>query len=214
MIWLCALVRRRVRIGHRHHDREARADGARCEPLETVDHVVVAVAVGARAQAGGIRARNLGLGHREAGADLAREQRLEPALLLLGRAELGEDLHVAGVRSGAVEGARRQRAAAHDLAERRVLEIGQTRAVLRVGQEEVPEPERLRLALELFQHLRLVVGVAGALDLLLRDRLGGIDVLVHEALDLRLQQLHLVGRLEIHVGSRGSGSDPGFRVGR
>ena len=205
MIWLWRWCGGRARVRHRHHDRETRAHGARREPLVAVDHVVVAVAVGARAQAGGIRARDLGLGHREARADLARQQRLEPALLLLGRPELREDLHVAGVRGGAVEGARGQRAAAHDLAERGVLEVGEPGAVLRVGQEEVPEAERLRLALELFQHLRLVVRVARALDLLLRDRLGGIDELVHEALDLRLQQLHLVGGFEVHVWLPGSG---------
>ena len=71
------------------------------------------------------------------------------------------------------------------------------------GQEEVPEAEPLRPRLELFQDLRLVVRVARVLDLLLRDRLRGIHKLVHEALDLRLQQLRLLGRFEVHVASRG-----------
>ena len=64
-----------------------------------VDHPLVAVAHGARLQQGRVRAGDLGLGHREAGADPPLEQRLEPALALLLGAVLGEDLHVAGVRA-------------------------------------------------------------------------------------------------------------------
>ena len=39
--------------------------------------------------------------------------------------------------------------AAHDLGERRVLEVGEAGAVLALGQEEVPEPGGLGLLLQL-----------------------------------------------------------------
>ena len=87
----------------------------------------------------------VGLGHREAAADLAVEQRLQPALLLLRGAVLGEDLGVAGVGRRAVEDERGNRAAAHLLAEQAVLPVGQAGPVLLVGQEEVPEALGLRL---------------------------------------------------------------------
>ena len=51
----------------------------------------------------------VGLGHRVAGEDLAVEQRLEVALLLLGRAVVGDDLGVAGVGRLAAEHDRRPR---------------------------------------------------------------------------------------------------------
>ena len=73
--------------------------GAAGEPLMAIDDVIIAVAIDARGQLGRIRAGDLGLGHADAGADLAGEQRLEPRLLLLGGAELREHLHVAGVRA-------------------------------------------------------------------------------------------------------------------
>ena len=89
----------------------------------------------------------LGLGHAEAGADLALEQRHEPALLLLGRAEHRQHLHVAGVGRGAVERLGRDLdAAAGQLRERRVLEVREARAPALVGQEQVPQPALAGLA--------------------------------------------------------------------
>ena len=79
-----ARVRVRVGVGDRHHDAERGAVRARREPLVAVDHPVVAVPHGARAQRRRIGAGHLGLGHREERADLAGDEREQPALLLLG----------------------------------------------------------------------------------------------------------------------------------
>src|SRR5207237_6289395 len=106
-----ALMRRRVRIGYRHHDRERRALGARAEPLVRVDHPRIAGALGSRTQAARIGPGDLGLGHGEERADLARHEWAQPARLLLGCPELVEDLRVAGVRRLAPEDARRHEAA-------------------------------------------------------------------------------------------------------
>ena len=115
-----AVVRVGVGIRHAHEDRELAAVRRRAArpPLVRVHDVVVAVALDAALDVRGVRARDPRLGHREARADLAFEQRDEPLVLLLGRPELGEDLHVAGVGRRAVRRLRRQEVAAHDLAER------------------------------------------------------------------------------------------------
>ena len=72
-----------VGVGDDHRDRELGADRARGEPLVPVDHPLAVLELGAGLQRGRVRAGDLGLGHREAAADLAVEQRLEEALLLL-----------------------------------------------------------------------------------------------------------------------------------
>ena len=76
--------------------------GAAREPLMAIDDVIIAVAIDARGELRGIGAGDLRLGHADAGPDLAASSGCEPRLLLLGRAELREHLHVAGVRRGAV----------------------------------------------------------------------------------------------------------------
>ena len=130
-------------------DRHRGAVVAGGEPLVAVDDPLVALELGASGELGGIGARGLRLGHREAAADLAVEERLEPALLLLLGAVLGEDLHVARVGRGAVEDRGRHAAAAHQLAEHPVLPVGEAGAVLVVGQEEVPEALGARLLAQL-----------------------------------------------------------------
>ena len=99
------LMLRRVGVAATHEDRDAaaRVAGAGDPPLAAVDDVLVAVARDAGADVGGIRRGDVGLGHREAGANLAGEQRLEPLPLLLGRAVADQHFHVAGVGRGAVE---------------------------------------------------------------------------------------------------------------
>src|SRR2546422_10611133 len=74
---------------------------------------------------------------------------LEPLLLLLGRAVALERLHVAGVGRRAVEGLRRDRRAAHDLAERGVLEVREPGTAPALREEEVPEAALARLRLQL-----------------------------------------------------------------
>ena len=73
----------RVGVGDDHRDRDRGADGAGGEPLVAVDHPLVAVELGAGLKRRRVRARDLRLGHREAAADLAVEQGLEPPLVLL-----------------------------------------------------------------------------------------------------------------------------------
>ena len=81
--------------------------------------------------------------------------------LLERRAELGEDLHVAGVGRRAVRRLRRERAATHDLAQRRVLEVGQPGAVRRrrAGTGSTARA-CVRLGLQLLHHRRVEVRVA------------------------------------------------------
>ncbi len=128
---------------------------------------------------GGVGGGDVRLGHGEARADLARQQRFEPALLLLGRAVADQHFHVAGVRGRAVEHLRRHGRAAHDLAERRVFQVGQPGPVFAVRQEQVPQPRRLRLRLQLFHDRRDLPAIARR-DLLVIGLLVGVDVLVHE----------------------------------
>ena len=121
-----------IGIGLAHHDedRGIRVHRSRRPPLAAGDHVLVAVAADAGADVGRVGGGDVGLGHAERRADLGAQQRREPPLLLLRRAEVGEHLHVAGVGCGAVERDRGQaRAPPGDLGERRVLEVGQTRAL-------------------------------------------------------------------------------------
>ena len=75
---------RRVRIRDGHDDEEVGDRPVRGEPLVPVEDVAVAVAHGARRELRRIRAGRGRLGHRERGPELAGEQWIEPALLLLG----------------------------------------------------------------------------------------------------------------------------------
>ena len=97
-------VARRVGVGLAHDDEDLApvARRTRDEPLVAVDHVVVAVASDRALDVGGVARGDGRLGHREGRADLAGRQRLQPSLLLLGRAEHREDLHVPGVGRRAV----------------------------------------------------------------------------------------------------------------
>jgi hypothetical protein len=167
-----------------------------------VDHVVVAVAFDAALDVGGVGARHPRLGHREARPDLAVQQRKQPFLLLLRCAELGEDLHVAGVGGGAVRGLRRQQVAAHQLAERRVVEVRQARAPLLVGEEQVPEAALARLGLELLHDRRMEVRVARLLHLAPVHGLGRDDVGVDEIAELLLEVERSGAELEVHRGER------------
>jgi hypothetical protein len=98
-------VRGRVGVGLAHQDEDLAALVGRAgdPPLAAVDDVVVAVAHDAGLDVGGVRRRDVRLGHRERRADLARQQRLEPLLLLLRGAEQVQRLHVAGVGCLAVD---------------------------------------------------------------------------------------------------------------
>ena len=106
-----ALVRRGVGVGHDHRDRQVGAHCARGEPLVPVDDPL-AVRRARRARRGwsGPSRRCRARSSRSTSGSWPFEQRLEPALLLLGRAVLGQDLHVARVGRRAVEDHRRHEA--------------------------------------------------------------------------------------------------------
>ena len=152
-------------------------------------------------QRGRVGAGHLGLGHREAAADLAVEQRLQEALLLLRRAVVGQDLHVArcpGAEQlkaiGATTGLR-------PICSQRIPYSQLVRPAPNslVGEEEVPEALLLGGGPDLDQDLG--VGLPG-LDLVV-DRLHGlcldrVDVFVHERLDALTEGLDLGRGLEVH----------------
>ncbi len=167
-------------------------------PLAAVEHVVIAVALDPQLDVARVRAGDVGLGHRERRADLAVEQRRQPALLLLGRAELVEHLHVAGVGRRAVARLGGDRRAPEDLGERRVVAVGEPGAVLVVGQEHVPQPALARQPLQLLHHGRLVMRVAGLAQLALVDLLRRVDVLVHERRQALLEVRTTLAWLEVH----------------
>ena len=149
----------------------------------------------------GIRRREPGLGHPEARADLAVEQRFEPLLLLLGCAHALEHLHVAGVGRGAVEALGGERVLAELLGDVGVVEVRQPLSGLRVGQEEVPQPVRLRLRLHAVEQLELAGREAPPIGAALAERevLGGdrLDLVGDERLDLVEKRAGGVGHREV-----------------
>jgi hypothetical protein len=90
-----ALVRADVGIRDRHDDEERRGAGVGGEELPPVDDPVAAVPDGQRLELGRV-GTGVRLGHRVTREDLAVEQRPQVALLLLRRAEVGDDLGVPG----------------------------------------------------------------------------------------------------------------------
>jgi hypothetical protein len=122
-----------VAAHHQDVDGAARVTGAAGPPLAAVDEVLVALALDARGDVGGVAGGDLGLGHRETAADLAGQQGLEPAFLLLGRAVARQHLHIAGVGGAAVEDLAGPQHMAHALGQRRVLGVAEAGAKIRVG---------------------------------------------------------------------------------
>ncbi len=185
-------------------------------PLVRVDDVVVAVTLDATLDVRGVGARDPRLGHREARADLAVEQRLQPLFLLLGRAELGEELHVAGVGRGAVRGLGCEQVAAHELAQRRVVEVGQPGAESVVRKEEVPQTTLAGFELEVLHDRRVEVGIARLAHLRVVDVGCRVDAGVDELLQRRAQLDCLGAELEVHMCSSGRSidGDPTARLDR
>ncbi|CAM5262545.1 hypothetical protein SAURM35S_05435 [Streptomyces aurantiogriseus] len=98
-----------------------------------------------------------GLGHGEGRGHRPVEQGLEVLLLVLVAAEQREHLHVAGVGSVAVARFRGDVTAPHDLRQRRVLEVRQTGAPLRVRVEQIPQSAPPGLRLEFLDDRRVEV---------------------------------------------------------
>ena len=134
-------------FGDGHDDGEVGAVGRRREPLLAVDHVVVAVLDGRRAHHHRVRARHLRLGHREAAADLAFDERAQVALpLLLGGVGV-QDLDVAGIRRLNAEHEVAERAAAERLAQQPVLDHAQPEAAELDRMVRRPQPHLADLVL-------------------------------------------------------------------
>src|SRR5579885_2007867 len=110
-----------LRIGDHHSDGKTGSDGIGGEPLVAVNHVIIAVTDCSGRELSGVRSCSFGFGHRKTSSHLTLKTGLKPAAFLLRCAEFREDLHVASIRGHAVEGARANRTASHDLTQRRVL---------------------------------------------------------------------------------------------
>ena len=93
-----ALRRIGVRDAHDERNPAVGPPGRRRPPLAPVEDPLVAVVLDGQVDVAGIRAGHGRLRHREARAELAGQERLEPPILLLGCPIPRQDLHVAGVR--------------------------------------------------------------------------------------------------------------------
>ncbi len=146
------LVTRRVGVGQAHedHDFAARVASTGSPPLAAVDHPLITFTAGVGLHVGSIRGSNARLGHTEAGANLASQQRLEPFFFVLVVAVANDGFHVAGVRRAAVERLGRQAGAAHQLGQRSVFQVGQASTQVGFGQKQVPQAGSAGLDLELF----------------------------------------------------------------
>ena len=171
-----------VGIGDAHEDGEAAAARRRAArpPLVRVDDVVVAIARDPAGDVGGVGARHPWLGHGEARARLAVEQRSQELLRLERCRELDQRLHVAGVGRRAVRGLLRQRRLAHQLAQGRVLEVAEPGPVVALGEEQVPQAAGPRLRLQVLHHRRMEVRVTRGGNLLGVDDLRRVDPLGDE----------------------------------
>jgi hypothetical protein len=102
------------------------------------------------------------------------EERRQPPFLLLVGTEKRQQLHAPGVGGRAVEYLRRDQGTTADLSQRRVVQVAEAFAPVRlVRQEQVPQSAVSGRLLEFFQHGRLIVRPAGLPHLRLVDGLEG-----------------------------------------
>ena len=177
-----AVVRVGVGIRHAHQDRERAAGRRRAArpPLVRVDHVVVAVALDAALDVGGVGARDPRLGHREARPDLAVEQRDRATPPAAAACRTRRAAPCCRCRARSSSWPPRERRLAHELAQRRVLDVRQARAEVASGRKRFHRPALVRLGLELLHDRRVEVRVARLAHLLAVDGLGRIDPLADE----------------------------------
>src|SRR5205823_950169 len=105
--------------------------------------------------------------------------------------------------------------APHDLAERRVFEVGE-RATVRCRPPQVPQPGGARLGLELLDD-RHDFPALGAARVLVPFTLIGVDVLRHESTEATAQLLDLRRVIEVHAALRNIFStcrQPSSAIGR
>ena len=134
-----------IRLADHDEQFAARVGRAGDPPLAAVEHVV------SRPRATMRQSMLVASLEATAGSVIANAERISPASsgssqrrLCSRRAEALEQLHVARVGGAAIAGLRRDGRAAHQLAQRRVFEIGQAGAVLGMRQEQVPQTARAR----------------------------------------------------------------------
>ena len=116
------LVRRRVRVGDRHHDAERRTICSSRKPLAPGNHILIAVAHGLGVQHDRIRPGGVGFRHRKATADFAAHHAAQPLLLLRIRAVHVHQFNVACVRRLSAKAVQPQRSAPQHLQHERVTE--------------------------------------------------------------------------------------------
>ena len=198
----------RIGLAHQDEDLAAWIAGAGDPPLVAVDEVVVAITFDAGGDVGGVRRRHGRLGHGKGRADLAAQQGLEPLLLVFFGTIALDGFHVASIGGRAVEHFRRPADAAHDLAQRRVVEVRQAfRGAVRLRQEQVPQAQRAGLGLEFFNdgsgNPAVALVAAVAVNFLFVGFFVRIDMLVHELQQFSLQFLAAWRIFEFHVMSPG-----------
>ena len=194
-----------AQVGLAHHDGDLAAGiaDARRPPFAAVDDIVIAIALDAGFDVGGVGGRDRGFRHQEGGADFAIHQRPQPLPLVLPGAVAHQHLHVAGIRCGAIEHFRSPADVAHFLGQRRIFEIGQPRTaefvVLMRGRrhEHVPEPFGPRLLLQLLDD-RDHLPARPRFVLLAVDGDGGPDMLGHERLHTAEPFFLTIRHVEVH----------------
>ncbi len=141
--------------GLHHHDVDgaARIASARRPPFFAVQYIVVAVALAAQRDVGGVRGSDIRLGHQIGRADFSVEQRLQPLFLLLGRAITLQHFHVAGIGRRAVERFGAEMRLAHLFGQIGIFDRRQAVAGLGAGEPEIPQAAFARLGLEAVQYL-------------------------------------------------------------
>ncbi len=204
-------MRRCLGVGHGHHDRERRAVGRGGEPLLPVDHIVVTVGDGGRPHHHRVRTGHLRLGHREAAADLALDQRAQESLALLVGGVDVEDLDVAGVGGLGPEHQVAERAAPERLAQQAVLDHAEPQPAVLHRVVRRPEAHLANLDLGLGHLAGERVGGPVEHLALQRD-----DLLPDELVDHHEDGRHLLRQLEIHGArlTRHRGATPPSSPGR
>ncbi len=124
----------------------------------TVDHPLISVAHAARGDAGGVRAAVVRLGEREGAANMACQQRFQPALALGGRGAHGEELCITGIRGLAAENLRGEHASPQHLVDQRERELALAATTVLGREMRGPQPTRFHLVL-----VRLPEGIEPAL---------------------------------------------------
>src|SRR5262249_1285029 len=137
------------------------------EPFVAPDDPAIALALGPRADHAGIgAAARRRFRHREGGANAPLDDRPQPLVLLRRRTDLGEDIHVAVVRRGAVEAYRSEDRAVGFFIHRRPAHDGQPHAAEFLWGLWSPQTGGLRQAAHALKDLEadiLVVVEVGAI---------------------------------------------------